>query len=234
MSGNNKSVHVYTTIWIVGSMLSVVLLVNQTRFSTPIFIIVSIIGVGLIAQWGYSFYLRNTGLNKSALVLGSFGIGMFLFSYAMVPMYHLVCHAAASVTSHVMPQSVELDMIARSYRQLPILVKLDQMRLNLSPNSVETIYAELYNDSDDELNVRLNLVTQPRALANQFEVILPKVIQIEPRQYMRLPVRVKFLGFTEPLSQASIMLLLQGQQDEGELGKTDAWKKMSKFKRSEW
>jgi hypothetical protein len=232
MNGNIKSVHVYTTTWIVGAMLSLILLVNQARFSVPIFVLVSIIGVGLIIDWVYSFYQKNTGLNKSALILGSFGVGMFLFSYAMVPMYHLVCHAAASVTSQVIPQSVELDMIARPYRQLPVLVKLDQMRLDLLPEAVETVYADLYNDSDDELSIRLNLVTQPRALANQFEVVLPKVIQMEPHQYIRLPVQVKFLGFTESLSQASIMLLLQDQQDEGELGKTDAWKKMSKFKRS--
>ncbi|MDC3181239.1 hypothetical protein OAT84_03800 [Gammaproteobacteria bacterium] len=232
MNGNVENIHVYVVGWVILALVAVLSMVKQLFFSTFLFYMVSGFGLYLFWLWGIGVYHTRSHLNKSAFYLGVFGIGMFLFSYAMVPMYHLVCHAASAVTQEVLPQQVELDLITRSYRQLPVVAKLDTMRMLLSPQGSQIAYIEMYNSSDKALDVNLNLVTQPRALANQFEVVLPKSIQMEAHQRMRLPIQIKFLGFTEPLTQASIMLLLQDKQDEGALGKTEAWQKMTMKNRS--
>tara|TARA_A100001015_G_scaffold270590_1_gene323290 strand:+ start:871 stop:1575 length:705 start_codon:yes stop_codon:yes gene_type:complete len=227
MNGINiQFIHVYVTAWIICMLLAAVLLINEVFLSQYLFILGGCAGFYMIGFWSYSF-LQTKMLRKSAVILGAFGVGMFVFSYAMVPMYHLVCHATASVIEERLDEGVILNMVARSYRQLPLTVVLSNNQMSLRPDVAQKIYVDIYNTGNQQYEVKANLVVQPRSLSDRFNVLMPTDITVEPNQHMRFPIEMTYLGLDESLPQASMMLLLQDKEDEGELGKTGAWQKMT-------
>ncbi|UTC24732.1 hypothetical protein MMH89_00970 [Candidatus Comchoanobacter bicostacola] len=222
------NLHVYALFWTVSALCSVVLLIKQVIFAQVLFYFLLIVGGGGLAYWFYDLQAHaDNRLLRSALCLGAFGLSMLVFSYVMVPLYHILCHGVSA--SNVMAgQSAvaTVDVLARSYRNLPVRVFVDKDQISLAKGGAEQFWVTLKNDSTSSQNLKLLVVTQPREWRSSIHLVMPDYIKLEPNQLMKFPLEVVTKSPVSSDRQVSMMLLLQDTKDTGLLGKTDSWRKM--------
>lgn len=224
-----ENIHLYATAWIMYMLLAMVLMIQQLVVAKGVFYIGWLLGSALAFVWIKDVYSNATSpIQRSSCILGAFGVGMFLFTYAMVPMYHLVCHA----TGHggaAGGGGVELNLLARAYKDIPLGVSVSQKQVNLAVGDEAMFYVDVVNLSDHEVDAKMSLVMQPRSWQPYFNIVMPEDLVLEPKQHMRFPLAVQYTGAgSDMLAQASMMLLLQDTKSTGSLGKTNDWRKMTK------
>ena len=190
----------------------------------------SLVLVGVLGIWCLNtVYDFKSQVNRHGLILGCFGVAMFAFSYAMVPLYHIVCHAGGkreaveSSTYH----PLELDIFVQAYRSLPVKVKASVRHLQLNTHNSEVVMIDLKNESNKSLDIRLTTTSQPRTLKPAFGLVYPTDIHLEPKRHIRFPVEIKMNeAISDDLWQSALLFLFQDVNGVGQLGQGDSWKKM--------
>ena len=197
-------------------------------YGAPVLFYISMAGVGYVTfVWLRDFTAEMNKTKKQGLMLGAFGIFMFLFSYAMVPLYHIICHGSATIEASVTNHPLEVDIMYEQYRSIPVSVSLSKKHLSLTSKKSEVIYVTLENQSVNPIQLKMTIASQPRTLKSYFGLVTPDVIELGPRQRTRFPVEVKFLSeVPDDLWQSALLFLFQDIHSVGELGKTNSWKKM--------
>ena len=165
-------------------------------------------------------------ISRQGLVWGLFGAGMFVFSYLMVPLYHILCHGGQMATGsggHVL----EVNLMAAEYRSVPVDLKLSKKQMTLGSDDEQIVYVTLHNKAAKPMNLHLSIASQPRTLKSSFGLVVPDQIELLPWQKTTFPVAVKFLGhIPDDLWQSALLFLLQDTNGVGQLGQTTSWKKM--------
>ena len=219
--------HLKALIATLGVLFTTLLWVKGVYGASVLFYI-SMAGVGYVTfTWLRDFTTEMNQMKKQGLMLGAFGVAMFLFSYAMVPLYHIICHGSSSIEASVTNHPLEVDIMYEQYRAIPVAVSISKKRLSLTSKKSEVIYVTLENQSVNPIELKMTIASQPRTLKPYFGLVTPEVIALGPRQRTQFPVEVKFLSeVPDDLWQTALLFLFQDINAVGELGKTSSWKKM--------
>lgn len=221
--------HLKALVVTLGVMISVLLWVKGV-YGAPFIFAIAILATAHVAYiWFKETVTDINKTKKQGLMLGAFGIGMFLFSYAMVPLYHILCHGGGAIsvsgeTSH----PVEVNLMYERYRSAPITVALSKNKMSLVPQKSEIVYVTLENQSTQPIELKMTIASQPRTLKPIFGLVTPDIITLGPRQKTQFPVEIKFLSeVPDDLWQTALLFLFQDIQGVGELGKAKSWEKMN-------
>jgi len=219
--------HIQALITTLAMITSVLMWVKGVFGASAIFTL-SIIAVCYVTYGWLQETLRQVNTTKRhGLYLGAFGIGMFLFSYAMVPLYHILCHGSASLSDAASNHNVSIDVMVESYRSLPLVVHTSKKRVKLSSHGHEVVYFDLENRSGHALDIKLVIASNPRTMKPYFGLVTPDEIHLSPWQKTSFPVEIKFDGnIPEDLWDSALLFLFQDVNGVGELGKSNAWEKM--------
>lgn len=164
---------------------------------------------------------------RHGLILGFFGVAMFAFSYAMVPLYHILCHGNVALPESASSHPVDIDIMFEKYRGLPIAITVSESQLELGSGESRLVYVTLENHANKALDIKLSISTNPRTIKPYFGLVTPDVIHLPAWERTQFPIEVKFnADVPDDLWQTAILLLFQDINGVGELGKTDAWEKM--------
>lgn len=221
-------IHIQAMIATLGMLVTTLLWVKGVYGAPWLFMMASSGTVYVAYRWVKDFTATMDKTKRQGLMLGAFGIGMFLFSYAMVPLYHILCHGAATIEAEVTHHPLEVDIMYERYRSIPVAVSLSKKRLSLTSKSSELVYVTLENQSVKPIQLKLSIASQPRTLKPYFGLVTPELIELGPRQKTQFPVEVKFLSeVPDDLWQTALLFLFQDVQGVGELGKANSWEKMN-------
>ena len=215
------------TVVLIVSVLSGV----KGMWSSALWMTVATFFLGLtLMVWLYEAVQgSNTRMNRHGLILGGFGLSMFAFSYAMVPLYHLLCHGSVKLSqqSTVLSHPVEIDVMSELYRSIPLGIQLSESHVSLHPGDQQLVYVDLENESNQPLDIHLTISTNPRTFKSNFGLVYPDKIYLEGGQRTRFPVELTLdPSAPESIYQTAILFLFQDTEGIGKLGRSQAWKKM--------
>lgn len=226
MNGISLAIHIRVLALTLGLVLSTIMWTRDVALSPLLFLVFS----GLMLWTGYGWLMETmrqmTRVKRHGLILGAFGLGMFVFSYAMVPLYHILCHGSASINEGS-GEVLNVNLFTERYRGLPIGVSLSKKQMALSSKGHDIVYVTLENQSMKSLGVHMKIASQPKTVQPYFGLVTPSNIELAPGQRTTFPVEVKFLAdIPDDLSETAILFLFQDQNGVGQFGKGDAWEKM--------
>ncbi len=211
----------------VGLVLSVLLWVKGVYGASVLFSVALVVAIFVGSKWLQETIRHIDKTKRLGLKLAAFGVSMFIFSYAMVPLYHIICHGSTVIEAGVSNHPIEVDVIYERYRSIPVSVAISKSHLSLTSGSSELVYVTLENQSLKPINLKMTVASQPRTLKPYFGLVTPDKIELGPWQKTVFPVEVKFSAdVPDNLWQAALLFLFQDLEGVGELGKTNAWKKM--------
>lgn len=180
----------------------------------------------VMGQWIRQSIGEMSVVSQQGIIWGFFGVGMFLFSYLMVPLYHILCHGGQMVMGSG-GHTLAVNLMAAEYRSVPVDMSLSQKQLTLGSDDEQIVYVTLNNRAAKAINLHLSIASQPRTLKPSFGLVVPDQIELLPWQQTTFPVAVKFKGhIPDDLWESALLFLLQDTEGVGQLGQTTSWKKM--------
>lgn len=219
-------IHLRVLAATLGTVLAMLLWTREVLGSGLLFVGFSCWLIYLGVVWTLDVAKTMNQVKKHGFMLGAFGIAMFLFSYAMVPLYHILCHGTSALPAGQGDQ-LGVDLFVERYRSLPIGVSLSKKHLALEPNGHDIVYVTLENQSMDNLDIKLSIASQPRTVQPYFGLVTPSVISLSPWQRTQFPVEVRFTSsIPDDLHETSLLFLFQNVDGVGQLGKQSSWEKM--------
>lgn len=210
------------------AMIFSLILWIQGLFGAKAVFILSCLWVSYIAySWLSDTLMQLDRTKRQGLLLGAFGIVMFILSYAMVPLYHILCHGSASLSGEGGVHHVAVNIMTAGYRSLPVKIKSSKKTLSLPSFGHEIVYFDIENQSGNDLDLKLVVASNPRTLKPYFGLVTPDTIHLSPWQKTKFPVEIKFeANIPDDLWNSALLFLFQDINGIGELGKGNAWEKM--------
>lgn len=219
--------HIQALLSTVSMLLTMLLWINGVSFSGLMVAVSALVLSVVLIRWASEGFKSATPVSRQGIFWGAFGIGMFVFSYAMVPLYHILCHGSGSIVGGSNPNTLEVNILPMSYRALPVNIKLSKTNISLVANDEKLIYVTLENKAAKSIDAHLTLASQPRTLKPSFGLVVPDEIHLDAWQRTTFPIAIKFKGnIPDDLFQSSLLIFIQDKSDVGQLGKSSAWQKM--------
>ena len=139
--------HVQALFATLGMLLAMLLWIKGVILSGLLASIAAIVLSYVLMKWVHECWQIASPVSRQGILWGAFGIGMFLFSYAMVPLYHLVCHGSGTLPSSRGSHALDVDVIIQNYRSLPINITVSDSKLSLQAHDEKLVYLRLENKS---------------------------------------------------------------------------------------
>lgn len=179
---------------------------------------------------------RDRQIRLSCVKWSLVALGLFGFSYLLVPMYHLMCHgmgmhgqSMSSGTSKVTKnRMLTVHLLHDRYRQVPVKLTFSHHNLILKQDEAKQIVMMLVNESDSPQDLTFKASTT-EGLSSCFQAELPfKTKQLMPREKLSAVVHVKRDKQCPTLAQAAWGVYVFDTKETGKQGKFSNWMKMHK------
>ena len=178
-----------------------------------------------------SFKIRMSCLKWSLVAVGLFG-----FSYALVPMYHLMCHGMGmhgqSMTSgtqtNMKNRMLTLHLLHDQYRQVPVKLSFSHHNLILKQGEAKQVVMMLVNESEKAQNLSFK-ASMTEGLAACLKAELPfKEKKMAPHESYSAVVHVSRDHHCASLAQGAWGVYVFDSNEIGQQGKHPNWLKMHK------
>lgn len=179
---------------------------------------------------------RDSKIRLSCFKWSLVAIGLFGFSYLLVPMYHWMCHgmgmhgqSMSSVPSKGSKnRMLTVHLLHDRYRQVPVKLTFSHQNLILKQNEAKQIVMMLVNESSQPQNLTFK-PSATEGLTSCFHVALPfKTKHLMPNEKFSAIVHVNRDKHCPTLAQAAWGLYVFDSKETGQQGKFDNWLKMHK------
>lgn len=192
--------HTIATFLVLTLAFAIVGLAHQWTGAVVLLALTGIACMVLAVVWGMAL-LRQKNKNKRNAIggvsLALLGIGMFLFSYIMVPLFHLICHrfgmhghlmsiSAPPVNTEVVSQETPpLHLMVQAARYLPLQLTASHEAMHLPAGQVVTLPVDIHNPTQRAYSIRWTSSVVPNAAAHYLHPL-----ESTPTELMVLPGQV--------------------------------------------
>ena len=177
---------------------------------------------------------RSRAIRLSCVKWSLVAVGLFGFSYSLVPMYHLMCHGmgmhgssmASAVDPNAKPRMLSVHLLHDHYRGVPVQLSFGHSFVTLMQGQEKKSFVFLKNASDQVQSVRLK-TSMTEGLGSCLSMTLPfHEVSLQPHEVRSAELVMKRSMNCPTLAQGAWGVYVFDTKEVGVQGQQDNWLKM--------
>ncbi len=229
--------HVLLTLFLLIGSVAFLYMLHPSPSSAILLALVAIL-VAFLAYSGIQKTVkpqaRSKKIRHSCIRWSLVAMGLFGFSYSLVPMYHLMCHgmgmhgqSMASGASHSLkPRMLTVHFLNNQYGQSPVKIIFSDQLVILKQKERKKIVMMLINESDQQQDVAFK-TSMTEGLSSCLIMNLPvKKLSLKPLEAWSALVDIERNDHCPSLAQGAWGVYVFDTKNIGIEGKNNKWKKM--------